>query len=209
MDYGMVQFPSEDSLYRCRCMPTTMLELTHAAAQALAVSAPQERLDMEKMISNLVISFQPMGSNRVRNSTLYVQDYFAWTHDTAALLRAGTWHDIDVHTLAEEIESMGASQYDAVSSAVYQTLVHLLKWRYQPEHQSKSWHTSVVEHRNRIARKLRRSPSLEHKIPLMIMEEYPGACRKANAQTGLPLSTFPPRCPWTEGQVRSDDFWPE
>ena len=189
-------------------MPTTTLELTPAAAQALAVSAPQDRLDMEKMISSLVINFQPSGNKRAHNSALYEQDYFAWTQDTAALLRVGTWHDIDVHILAEEIESMGASQYDAVSSAVYQTLVHLLKWRYQPDHQSNSWRASVVEHRNRIARKLRRSPSLEHKIPLMIMEEYPGACRKASAQTGLPLSTFPPHCPWTEGQIRSDDFWP-
>jgi len=186
----------------------TALELTPAAEQALAASAPQDRRVMQEAVSNLVLTLS-MGSTRVPNGELYEKDFFEWTQTTAALLRAGERENIDWHSLAEEIESMGASQYDAVSSAVYQILVHLLKWRYQPNRQSKSWRVSIVEHRNRIPRKLRRSPSLEPKIPLMILEEYPRACRKASAQTGLPLDTFPTSCPWTETQVRDQDFWPE
>ena len=104
---------------------------------------------------------------------------------------------------------MGASVYNAVSSAVYQILIHLLKWRYQPSRRSRSWRVSLIEHRNRIPRRLRRAPSLEKEIEEMIKTEYPGACQKVSAQTGLPLTTFPPTCPWTVNQVRDLNFFPE
>jgi len=189
---------------------TPLLPLYPDAARVYSTSTPQDQQKMVEAASSvIVVNFSSVGSHSTSNSALYEQDFFEWTQTTAVLLRTGKRDDIDWHTLAEEIESMGASQYDAVSSAVYQVLVHLLKWYYQPDRRSNSWRASVVEHRNRISRKLRRSPSLVPKIPLMTMEEYPGACRKASAQTGLPLTTFPPSCPWTEEQVRSDDFWPE
>ena len=104
---------------------------------------------------------------------------------------------------------MGASQYTAVSSAVYQILVHLLTWRYQLARQSRSWQVSLLEHRSRIPRRLRRAPSLAREIPQMIIEEYAAACRKASAQTGLSFATFPDACPWTAAQVLDVDFWPE
>ena len=139
---------------------------------------------------------------------LYDTDLYQWTQEQAALLREGKLHELDLANLMEEILSVGASQYTTVSSAVYQILVHLLKWRYQPAHQSRSWRVSLVEHRSRIPRQLRRAPSLAREIARMIEEEYPAACRKANAQTGLPLATIPATCPWTVDQVLNEDFWP-
>ncbi len=191
-------------------MQTTMLELTPAAAQALAVSAPQDRLDMEEMISNLVINFQLMGSNRVPNGALYKQDFYAWTQTTAALIRAGTWSDLDREALAEELNDLGVSQYNAVSSDLYQVLIHLLKWQYQPARHvdSHSWRDSIVEHRDRIDRLCTRSPSLRAHRLAMLAEEYPRAHRRASIQTGLPLETFPEVCPWTVEQVLNDNFWP-
>jgi hypothetical protein len=143
------------------------------------------------------------------NTELYDQDVYAWALTTAALIRAGKWHEVDAERVAEEVESVGASEYRAVSSAVYQILVHLLKWRYQPRRRSRSWQSSLVEHRNRVPRGLRHAPSLARELPTMLLEEYPAACRKASAQTGLPLATFPETCPWTAAQVLDVDFWPE
>jgi hypothetical protein len=192
-------------------MTTAFLTLPVAreAVQTYQTSTVQAKREIEQSVSNTIVSFHTAEQLREQNKTLYDQDAFEWTQAIATLLRSGRWNAIDLHTLAEEIESMGASQYDAVSSAVYQVLVHLLKWRYQPHRRSNSWRASVVEHRNRISRKLRRAPSLATKIPLMVADEYAGACRKASAQTGLPINTFPSHCPWTEEQIRSDDFWPE
>ena len=143
------------------------------------------------------------------NAELYEQDVYAWAQATAELIRAGKWHEVDAASVAEEVESVGASEYRAVSSAIYQILVHLLKWRYQPRRRGRSWQSSLVEHRNRVPRGLRRAPSLAQEMPAMILEEYPAACRKASVQTGLPLSTFPETCPWTPEQVLDADFWPE
>jgi hypothetical protein len=143
------------------------------------------------------------------NAILYGEDIYAWARTTAALIRAGKWDEVDAALVAEEIEDMAASTYRAVSSAVYQILVHLLKWHYQPRRRSRSWQVSLVEHRNRVPRGVRQMRSLAMQIPAMIKAEYPAACRKASVQTGLPLTTFPETCPWTEPQVLSQDFYPD
>jgi hypothetical protein len=143
------------------------------------------------------------------NAILYAEDIYAWARTTAALIRAGKWDEVDAALVAEEVEDVAASTYRAVSSAVYQILVHLLKWRYQPRRRSRSWQVSLVEHRNRVPRGVRQMRSLATQIPAMIEAEYPAACHKASVQTGLPLTTFPETCPWTEPQVLSQDFYPD
>jgi hypothetical protein len=151
-----------------------------------------------------------MNAEHVRaNARMYEQDVYAWAQTTAALIRAGKWHEVDATSVAEEVESVGASEYRAVSSAMYQILVHLLKWRYQPHRRGRSWQSSLVEHRTRVPRALRRAPSLAREIPAMIVEEYPAACHKASVQTGLPLRIFPATCPWTPEQVLEIEFRPE
>ncbi len=144
------------------------------------------------------------------NTELYDDDFYAWTQATAALVQAGKWHEIDPACLTEELHDLGVSQYNAVSSDLYQVLFHLLKWQYQPARQvdSHSWRDSIVEHRDRIARLCTRSPALRRHLPAMLQEEYPRARRRARTQTGLPLATFPEACPGTLAQVLDDDFWP-
>ena len=38
---------------------------------------------------------------------LYDQDFYAWTQEQVALLRAGKWHDLDCEHLIEEMEDLG------------------------------------------------------------------------------------------------------
>ena len=192
-------------------MPTAMLELTSAAAQVLAVSAPQDRLDMEEMISNLVINFQPMGSNRVPNSALYEQDFFAWTQTTANLVRAGRWYDVDLHTLVEEITSLGISQKHALGSHLKNLVMHLLKWYYQPGGRQigHSWWSSIYNARDEIAIILEDSPSLHREVPGLLARRYHAARMLAHVETGLPLVTFPQECPWQADQILDNGFWPE
>src|SRR5919197_4671986 len=96
------------------------------------------------------------------HAMLYDQDFYAWTQEQAALLRKGAVDDLDLRNLAEEVHDLGVSQYNAVSSDLYQVLLHLLKWQYQPDRRvdSHSWRDSIVEHRDRIERLCTRSPSL-------------------------------------------------
>jgi len=78
-----------------------------------------------------------MGSN----AALYEQDFYAWTQLTAALTRIGQWHDLDREALAEEVESLGKSDWRALASRLAVLLRHLLTWRYQPEkrQRGRSW----------------------------------------------------------------------
>ena len=140
-------------------------------------------------------------------STLYDTDFYAWTQEQAALLREHAWGELDLDHVIEEMEGLGISDYRAMRSAVYQVLVHLLKWRYQPGRRGRRWQSSLVEHRNRL--ELGLTATLTQALPEMVRTAYPGARRKASAQTELPLSTFPERCPWTVTQILDHDFYPD
>ncbi len=67
------------------------------------------------------------------NSDLYERDFLAWTEQQAALLRAGELSAIDLEHLAEEVESMGASERREMCNRLACLLQHLLKWHHQPE----------------------------------------------------------------------------
>ena len=73
------------------------------------------------------------------NHPLYDQDFYAWTNEQAALLRAGRLSEADVEHIAEEIENMGKSEKRELVSRLRVLLLHLLKWQYQPTRRGKSW----------------------------------------------------------------------
>jgi Domain of unknown function DUF29. len=180
-------------------------------AEVYAASAAQIQQDIQRMLSHAltpgVFSLSSSGAN---NRACYEQDFYAWTQQTAALIRTGQWSPLDQEALAEEVEDLGVSQHHAVSSDLYQVLIHLLKWQYQSRLrvEGHSWQDTIVEHRDRIERLCTRSPSLRRHLQDMLTEEYPRARRRACLQTGLTRTTFPEQCPWTLDQVLDPDFWP-
>ena len=88
-------------------------------------------------------------------------------------------------------------------------LHHLLKWQYQSVRRGRSWRSTIVEQRQRIAKRLRESPSLRPALLAMLEEEYRLARLKAGDETRLPEAIFPQTCPWTAEQILDDTFWPE
>ncbi len=65
--------------------------------------------------------------------SLYDDDIVIWADEQPAAVRAlarrpELSHALDWENVAEEIESVGRSQSDAVESALLQTLVHVLKY---------------------------------------------------------------------------------
>ena len=57
----------------------------------------------------------------------YETDFYAWTRQQAAALRDRKWTTLDVDHLAEEIESVGQRDRDAIESQLVRVLLHLLK----------------------------------------------------------------------------------
>jgi Domain of unknown function DUF29 len=145
------------------------------------------------------------------HAPLYDEDFYAWTQEQAALLRAKKWRELDYGNLAEELEALGKRDRRELEHRLEVLVMHLLKWRYQPERRERSrgWRSTIREQRRRLTRLLRDSPSLRSEVPALLDDGYPHACGKALDETRLPPETFPPTCPWTAVQVLDDAFWPE
>jgi hypothetical protein len=142
-------------------------------------------------------------------SGLYEHDFFAWTREQAALLRAGKLTAADIEHIAEEIESMGRSEQQQLESHLTVLLSHLLKWRFQPNFRGNSWRLSIKERRVKIIRHLRKNPSLKAMLDETITDSYGDALIGAERETGLPETTFPTTCPWTFAEMIDEAFWPE
>ena len=145
------------------------------------------------------------------NTVLYDDDFWAWTQHTATLIRDGKWHALDPDALAEEVESLGKSTQRELEHRWEVLVVHLLKWRVQPEKRIRgsSWLRTIVEQRRRLQRLVSQSPSLRPLLPTVLAESYAYSRTRASLETRLPLQTFPATCPWTVAEILADDFWPE
>ncbi len=142
-------------------------------------------------------------------SALYEQDFYAWSGQQAALLRAGKLAQADLENIAEEIDSMGRTEKRELVSRLTILLLHLLKWQFQPKKRGKSWQLSVDEQRFQATSHLADNPSLKARLPEAIAEAYHVAIIKAARETRLAKSTFPATCPYSFEQMMDDGFWPE
>jgi hypothetical protein len=146
---------------------------------------------------------------RVENVTAYDADYARWCAEQGALLREGKLDALDRENLAEEIESLGRSDKREIESRLNVILVHLLKWRFQPEKQKTGWKASIFEARRQLRRVLNESPSLKSYPESVLAEEYEAARLKAAGETGLPENDFPASSPFTIEQIVDPAFYPE
>lgn len=142
------------------------------------------------------------------NQDLYEADFHAWAEEQVRLLRGGQLDDADLVHIAEEIETLGASERRELESRLKILLMHLLKWGYQPDGRSSGWIGTIDEQRDQIDSLLRQSPSLRRLVPEYLDYAYPKARRSASHETGLAQEDFPQQCPFTVPQVLDPEFWP-
>ena len=143
-------------------------------------------------------------------SQLYQEDYQQWLDATLKLLCHRSFDSLDLENLIEEVEDMGKSQKNAIENNLIILLMHLLKYKYQPEKRidSNSWRYSVVEHRRRLLRAFKKSPSLRRYFDQVFDECYQDARQDAKTETQLPLNTFPQLCPFSKEEILNPDFLP-
>jgi len=101
---------------------------------------------------------------------------------------------------------LGRSDGHQIESRLDNLLLHLLKWRCQPEWQRGCCRGSIFEARHRLGRLLAESPSLKSYPGERLPEVYAMARRKALDETGL--YRLPEACPWTIEQVLDKDILP-
>lgn len=149
-------------------------------------------------------------------STLYRTDYHAWATRHAQLLKSGQIAELDTTHLIEELEGMGKSERHELESGLSVLIPHLLKWQYQynqlaaqwKEFDTRRWRSTIIEQRTRIAKRWRQSPGLKAELTATIAEAYADAVEFAHKEAGLPPTTFPAACPYSEDQLLGDDWYP-
>jgi Domain of unknown function DUF29 len=148
------------------------------------------------------------------DSILHETDFNSWTQQVAQLLRDRRFDEIDIETLAEEVEGLGKSERRAISSYLAVLLTHLLKWKYQPsgrqytaEGEPKgSWAGSIASSRIELQTLLAENPSLQSFPDQALGQSYRNAVKVANKETGL--KSFPEVCPFTIEQILDENWWP-
>ena len=142
-------------------------------------------------------------------------DFYTWTQEQAALLQAGRLSEIDVKNLIEEVQDMGASEERELESRLIQLIMHLLKYKFQPEKRQTgfSWKYSIDNQRLKIKKRLKKNPGLKPLLKIHNSESleffsdcYECAVKEAKNETSLDI--FPSGCPFTLEQILDDGFYP-
>ncbi|PWC26389.1 DUF29 domain-containing protein [Teichococcus aestuarii] len=117
---------------------------------------------------------------------LYDQDFFEWTREQAAALRAHTARSnapLDFENLAEEIEALGRSERRMLASLIGTVIEHLLKLRFSPAADPRrGWQETVDRARRDIGMLLDYSPSLRREVPEIVTKQTTAAARMVGEQ---------------------------
>jgi hypothetical protein len=141
-------------------------------------------------------------------SPLHDLDFYAWTQQQVNLLKSGNLVDVDVKSLIEEIEGMGASERRELINRLAVLLAQLLKWHYQPSFRGRSWQLTIKEQRRQLQRLLKDNPSLHARLEEFISDAYEDSVLLAAKETGLEESAFPSQCPYAQDDLLNPEFYP-
>ena len=108
-----------------------------------------------------------------KGPSLYDADFVAWTEEQAALLRelsrAGTNLSLDWENLAEEVEDLGNSLRNELSSRIATVIEHLMKLECSPARDPrKGWMETILRERASIDDLLARYPSLNNAVSELV-----------------------------------------
>lgn len=144
------------------------------------------------------------------SKNLYDIDFFAWTQEQARLIKKKALDKLDVAHLFEEVMSMGAREKNELTSRLTRLLMHLLKWKYQPSRQCRSWTLTINEQRSQLAYHLEDNPSLKNPqyLDKSLERAFKTAVYEAIKETGLDDKIFPKQCEWSIEQILDDTFLP-
>jgi hypothetical protein len=137
----------------------------------------------------------------MQTTTLYDQDFYAWTQRQIELLQVQQWNQVDIENLIEELDSLGKQQRQELRNRLGVLLGHLLKWRYQPEGRSRSWTGTIREQRRRIKEHLADNPSLNSYLSEAIKRGYQDGLDLMEKETPLNPKYLPQSCPFSEVEI--------
>lgn len=173
--------------------------------------ADRQAFSAVHLVSDEIVWLDALSEHCARVSIrgTFEADYAGWLFDQVEKLRLGQTEDIDWNNLVGEIEDLGKSEQRALRSYLERLLLHLLKWRYQPEKRSSSWQNSIDDSREEISERLMESPYLRSYARDVYTQVYGKARRHAASETGLARQNFPGTPPFTLEEALDPEFLPD
>ncbi|TXN05742.1 DUF29 domain-containing protein [Methylobacterium sp. WL64] len=145
-------------------------------------------------------------AHRAPVGTAYQDDFYAWTQDRRALLRAGAVTGLDRETLAQEIECLGRIQFAGLMGVLRGVLATVLTVDDGSSAHSRRDAIDIARHRNHVSDELRDSPSLKNRLGDAVGRAYRSPRLEAADTTGLALRHFPEACPYTYQDIMDRPF---
>ena len=139
---------------------------------------------------------------------LYDQDFKKWIETTIYQLQKGDFSSLDIDNLIEELTELGKSEKRALESNLMILLAHLLKLKVQqdaPSSMKDSWYRSIIEHRQRVQKNLKDTPSLKSYLETAMKKAYIDA-RKIAIKEGK-LANFGVRIPQENESPKNCPFF--
>jgi len=148
-------------------------------------------------------------TSKLELKEIYDRDFHQWLKITANLLKEKKFTELDLANLIIEIEAMGKNNQRELASRLIILIMHLLKWKYQPQKQSTSWLKTINEQRLQLELLLEQNPSFKNQIPEISDKCYSKARKMASQETKLNLSSFPTDNPFILTEILDSDFFPK
>lgn len=142
---------------------------------------------------------------------LYDTDYQRWVEETVAQLKAQNFSRLDLDNLIEEIESLGRSEKNAVSSYLMRLCEHLLKIKYRESERERclrGWNREVLNFRLEIQTALETSPSLKPFLQDRFIKHYQNGRKLFLKASELEAHLIPEEPEFTLEQALDEDWWP-
>ena len=154
-----------------------------------------------------------MADDLTKPQSLYDTDYLAWIEQQAAALRArgGGANALDYDNLAEEIEDLGKSEFNACQSFVERIIEHLLKLQFSSEVEPRAhWRGEILAFRDQLQDRLTRTLEnrLREKLPLLFQRQVRQLHRRELLDDPAAfLAALPDGYGWD--QITDPDWYPE
>ncbi|NCR01998.1 MAG: DUF29 domain-containing protein [Microcystis aeruginosa L211-101] len=98
-------------------------------------------------------------------TALYEEDFVLWTEKTAELLKRKEFDRVDWENLIEEVECMGKSERQAITSLLTVLIEHLLKlsyWESEKERNARHWIVEIAAFRAQLEQKIDSATLVNH-----------------------------------------------
>jgi hypothetical protein len=142
---------------------------------------------------------RPMTQTEIAHD-LYLDDETAWLEAMVQRIESGAYQELDYANLREFLSDMAVRERREVESRMRVLLTHILKWRFQPDHRTRSWKGSIIAQRQELISMASRGVLRNH-ADNVLLDVYRDAVEQASAETGLPANSFPAECEYSVDEL--------